>query len=92
MTIKWKRSAKIFRSRWLMQSTEWCKGFDDGHEVGLQDGTYMLYGVLGAIAMGEAIRKRCTCPVPFNSPEWPRTPNGRVLDWSDVCERCKGYP
>lgn len=45
-------------------------------------GAAVAFGLMG---MAEAIRNRCSCP------PW-RNEDGTLIDWSEVCQRCKGYP
>jgi hypothetical protein len=89
MTHNWKRAAKIFRWRALSFTEDWCDGYDGGEWCGRYQGAAVAFGLMG---MATAIRQRCTCPVPYSDPNWPRMPDGRHLDWSEICERCKGYP
>jgi hypothetical protein len=61
------------------------RGYWSGYFNGYIAGAAVLDGLKG---MAEAIRARCTCPPDVVHPDGTRT----MCHWSEVCERCKGYP
>jgi hypothetical protein len=55
----------------------WLAGFEAG----------CIWGA-AIVAWAEAIRQRCQCPPDVIDDEGFTVP----IPWSEVCERCKGYP